>query len=130
MTVIAPVQVPIFPGQQQLPEPWLRFFQQVAAAANAALAAASAEEAVLNDRRVNAGAGLAGGGNLGADVAVRFYVDMNVVANLPATATPGAWCFATNGRKSGEGAGAGTGVPVCWDGSHWIAPWSSAAVTA
>lgn len=129
MSVIAPVQVPIFPGQS-LPEPWLRFFQQVAAAANAALAAASAEEAVLKDRRVNAGAGLSGGGNLGADIAVRLYVAMDIVASLPAIATPGAWAYATNGRKSGEGAGVGTGLPVCWDGSNWIAPWSSAAVTA
>ena len=27
--------------------------------------------------------------------------------------------FATNGRKSAEGAGAGTGVPTWWDGTNW-----------
>jgi hypothetical protein len=29
--------------------------------------------------------------------------------------------YATNGRKNGEGAGAGTGVLVFYDGTNWIA---------
>jgi|GEM_PF-359046 len=38
------------------------------------------------------------------------------VATLPAAALAGANAYATNGRKSGEGAGAGTGVPVYYQG--------------
>lgn len=33
-------------------------------------------------------------------------------ATLPATASTGSMAFVTNGRKPGEGAGAGTGMPV------------------
>jgi hypothetical protein len=40
------------------------------------------------------------------------------VANLPAGSS-GALAYATNGRKVGEGAGAGTGVPVYYSTSHW-----------
>lgn len=31
----------------------------------------------------------------------------------------GAIAYATDGRKSGEGGGAGTGLPVWWDGTNW-----------
>lgn len=40
------------------------------------------------------------------------------VANLPSP-TVGRIAFASNGRKSGEGAGAGTGVQVYADGTAW-----------
>ena len=54
-----------------------------------------------------------------------------LVASLPAlgTAGKGATAFATNGRKSGEGAAAGTGVPVYFDGTIWRT-YSDVAVAA
>lgn len=41
-------------------------------------------------------------------------------AALPAAGQPGRLLFVTNGRKIGEGAGAGTGVLVADDGTNWI----------
>lgn len=40
--------------------------------------------------------------------------------------------FASNGRKSGEGAGSGTGVPVYWDAasSQWLKFSDNTAVTS
>jgi hypothetical protein len=38
--------------------------------------------------------------------------------------------FATNGRKSAEAAGLGTGCPVWWDGTNWLTFYGNAAVTA
>lgn len=38
--------------------------------------------------------------------------------------------FATNGRKSGEGGGAGTGVPVWFDGTNWRTFYDNAVVAA
>lgn len=45
----------------------------------------------------------------------------STVAALPTPVAlmKGAPAFATNGRKSGEGAGAGTGIPVWCDGTNW-----------
>lgn len=44
------------------------------------------------------------------------------VASLPATAATGAFYFASNARKTGEGVGAGTGLPVYWNPatSQWF----------
>jgi hypothetical protein len=44
------------------------------------------------------------------------------VAQLPAVAIAGQRRFASNGRKAGEGAAAGTGVPVHFDGTAWRTP--------
>lgn len=54
------------------------------------------------------------------------------VASLPAAATVGFGTihFATNGRKAGEGSGAGTGVPVWSDGTSWRTFYDNAAVAA
>ena len=41
------------------------------------------------------------------------------VAGLPVAGTAGRYAFATNGRKTGEGAGAGTGVLCYDDGIAW-----------
>jgi hypothetical protein len=41
------------------------------------------------------------------------------VANLPASPSTGAIAYATNGRKVGEGAGTGTGVPCYYSNSAW-----------
>lgn len=53
------------------------------------------------------------------------------VAALPATAANGQWAFATNGRKPGEGVGAGTGVPVFFNTptGTWFSYCSGAVVT-
>jgi hypothetical protein len=43
-----------------------------------------------------------------------------LVANLPSkNPLPGQTAYATNGRKVGEGAGAGTGVPVYFSNGAW-----------
>ncbi len=52
------------------------------------------------------------------------------VANLPSTPTAGSFAFASNGRKPGEPAGAGTGVQVFGDGMHWISVCSGASVAS
>lgn len=46
-------------------------------------------------------------------------VEPSTVANLPAATEAGRVRFATDGRKTGEGAGAGTGVLVYDDGTAW-----------
>lgn len=56
------------------------------------------------------------------------------VANLPTTTTlktlaPGDLAYASNGRKGAEGAGAGTGCPVFYDGA-WKSSLTGTAVTA
>ena len=52
------------------------------------------------------------------------------VAALPSTSTIGQMAFATNGRKVGEAAGAGTGVPVYWSNGAWRVYSTDAAVTS
>jgi hypothetical protein len=52
------------------------------------------------------------------------------VAALPTSASPGAIAFASNGRKPGEVAGAGTGVQVYYDGRSWISASSGGLTTA
>jgi hypothetical protein len=56
---------------------------------------------------------------------VRIYYGTSV---LPVQA--GSQAFASNGRKAGEGVGAGTGVLVFYDGSNWIACDSGGIVAA
>ncbi len=46
-------------------------------------------------------------------------VESFTVAALPAAGEGGRMRFATDGRKTGEGAGAGTGVLVYDDGTAW-----------
>ena len=54
------------------------------------------------------------------------------VAALPTGLVVGETTYATNGRKGGEGAGSGTGVPVYWDGvgGTWKTFYGNIAVTA
>ena len=50
--------------------------------------------------------------------------------NLPAAGQPGRLLFITNGRKLGEGVGAGTGV-ICYDdGVQWRIPSDDSVVAA
>lgn len=67
---------------------------------------------------------------LQSGVAFNQTLTSYAVASLPTTAAIGQLAYAANGRKSGQGAGTGTGVPVVFDLSNqWFALWSSAVVT-
>ena len=50
--------------------------------------------------------------DLKSGVAAYPYSPVYTVAGLPSTGSSGQFAFASNGRKPGEGAGSGTGVPV------------------
>lgn len=54
------------------------------------------------------------------------------VATLPSASTYGAGsqAYASNGRKSGEGAGSGTGVPVWSNGTNWLTYYDNSIVAA
>lgn len=52
------------------------------------------------------------------------------VATLPASSTEGTFAFVSNGRKLGELAGAGTGVPVYFSNGAWRVFSTDAAVSA
>jgi hypothetical protein len=54
------------------------------------------------------------------------------VAQLPGASSypKGTPSFAANGRKAGEGAGAGTGVPIWTDGSKWLTFYDNTEVQA
>lgn len=69
------------------------------------------------------------------DAAVRRIIAMGspiLFANLPlaSASNEGDIAFVSNGRKSGEGAGAGTGVEVYSDSVHWRAVDTSATVAS
>ncbi len=51
------------------------------------------------------------------------------VSHLPTGVAAGAKAFATDGRKPSEGAGAGTGVEVFFDGVKWVSVCSGTQVT-
>lgn len=66
------------------------------------------------------------------DTAMRSVVAMTnpvAFANLP-TGTEGQIAYVSNGRKAGQGVGAGTGVLAFHDGSTWIAVDTGTAVAA
>lgn len=68
---------------------------------------------------------------VGAGILNLPYDAQYTVAGLPVTAAIGTRAYATNGRKPGEGGGAGTGVPVWFDISGvWFSYPSGAAVAA
>ncbi len=46
-------------------------------------------------------------------------IEAIVFANLPTPGQPGRFLFVTDGRKTGEGGGAGTGTPAYDDGVAW-----------
>jgi hypothetical protein len=91
----------------------------------------TAVAAVPQVTQVVAGGGLQVGGALTGNVPVTLYVARTSVAMLPTSGlAQGDWAYALNGRKPGEGSGAGTGVPCFWSGTSWIAATSGAAVTS
>ncbi len=100
-------------------------FDKVDAAHTAAIAA------VPRTTQVIAGGGLQAGGALTDNVGVALYATRSAVAALPASgAAEGDWAYAIDGRKAGEGVGAGTGVPVWWSNGNWYAADSGAVVAA
>jgi hypothetical protein len=52
------------------------------------------------------------------------------VATLPASPAAGSTAYASNGRKVGEGAGSGTGVPVYFSNGSWRVSSTDVAVTS
>jgi hypothetical protein len=100
-------------------------FDKVDAGFTAAMAAAPAA------RQIVGVGGLQVGGALTGNVAVALYAAKTTVAGLPTTGVAeGDWAYALNGRKPGQAAGAGTGVPCFWSAGAWIAVTSGVAVTA
>ncbi|HEY3797151.1 MAG TPA: hypothetical protein VGL58_02275 [Caulobacteraceae bacterium] len=89
-----------------------------------------ATAAVPQGTEVVAAGGLQNGGALGGNVGLALYRTKDAAANLPTSAVgEGDWAYALDGRKPGEGAGAGTGVPVIYSQGSWISAYSGAAVT-
>jgi len=79
------------------------------------LAASNTDHVTVNGTRVV----------MGSPVGLKSYT----VATLP-TGAAGDFAYASDGRKNGEGAAAGTGVPVFKDGSAWRAVDTGATVAA
>lgn len=52
------------------------------------------------------------------------------VATLPSVASAGQSCYASNGRKPGEGAGSGTGVTVVYTNGAWMVQGTFVTVTS
>lgn len=48
----------------------------------------------------------------------------------PSPFKAGTLAYASDGRKSGEAEGAGTGCPVWWDGTHWRTHYDNSIVAA
>jgi len=79
-----------------------------------------------NNENDVADTGLAGDGTMpptgnatGSIVAVGPITSGKYTVALLPTGTEGMTAYATNGRKSGEGSGAGTGVPVYFSNTEW-----------
>lgn len=101
-------------------------FDKVDAGYQTAAAAAPASAQVV------AVGGLQGSGSaIGENVGIALYRAITGLSGLPATGNhEGDWAYCLDGRKTGEGAGAGTGVPVWWSNGGWYAADSGAAVAA
>jgi hypothetical protein len=92
---------------------------------------ATAMAAVPQTTQVVAGGGLHVGGALNSNVGLTFYADVCAVAALPTSGfSEGDFAYALDGRKPGESAGSGTGVPVWFSGGSWYGVASGAVVTS
>ena len=93
-----------------------------------------ATSAAPQTTQVIAGGGLQAGGSLTGNIGLALYAAMAPLASLPTTGlAEGDIAYALDGRKAGEGAGAGTGVPCWWSvvagTGGWYAFGSGALVT-
>ena len=96
----------------------LSLISDIVSAVNEIASAASA--AVPATRNVVGVGGLHGGGPLSDEVGLALYRALAPVSRLPSAGLAlGDWAFALDGRKPGEAAGAGTGVPVFWSRIGW-----------
>jgi hypothetical protein len=94
-------------------------------------ASVAAAAAVPQTTQVVAGGGLQIGGGLSGNVAVALYRVKTTVAMLPASGnSEGDWAYALDGRKSAEGAGAGTGMPCFWSTAAGVGGWYTASGVA
>ena len=129
-----PYRSPLLEGNTLSPI-WVRWFAAVwkrlggsVDKVNAAYVAGTGSAPASTE--VVAGPGLEGGGVVGGNVAVSLYAAVTSVALLPTSGNIGDWAFAIDGRKPGEGAGLGTGVPVVRISGVWFSAFSGAAVAA
>ena len=95
---------------------------------------ATALAAAPQSTQVVAGGGLQIGGALTGNVGLALYAAIAPLASLPTTGlSEGDIAYALDGRKSGEGAGAGSGTPCWWSvvsgTGGWYAFGSGALVT-
>jgi hypothetical protein len=131
-----PVRVPLVDRDGMVTRPWFAHFtarhEQAGGSSDKIDAAhAAAVAAVPRTTQVVASGGLHVGGALSDNVGVAFYRAVTVVGSLPGAGNAdGDWAYALDGRKPGEGAGAGTGVPCFWSAMHWVAVTSGIGVTA
>lgn len=129
-----PFKVPLTDPSGQVSRAWQAFLQALYVRSGGSfdkidVAHAAALAAVPRSSRVLGVAGLHAGGDLSGDVAVALYRALRTVASLPtAGISDGDWAYAVDGRKAGEAAGAGTGVPVWSSGGRWFAIDSGAVV--
>lgn len=137
---LPPSHVPLFDDAEgskpgTLHPAWRAFFQGVffrlgGSTDNLAIALLAALSAVPNTTEIVAAGGLQFGGSLADNIPVALYAFVGPVAGLPTDKTVGDWAYATDGRKAGEGAGSGTGLPVWWDGTNWKAVDTGATAAA
>ena len=130
-----PFSLPMTDAQGRVTRPWQAFwtglYNRVGQTTDKIdVAHTLAVAAVPQGTQVIATGGLQVGGALGGNVGLALYKAFTAVALLPASAALGDMAYAMDGRKNGEGAGSGSGTPVFWDGTAWIAFDSGTAVAA
>ncbi|HEY5072063.1 MAG TPA: hypothetical protein VII63_08530 [Caulobacteraceae bacterium] len=111
---------------------WLTaLYQRTGAQADKVDAAhAMASAAVPQTTQVVTGGGAQGGGALGGNVVIALYKAIDALDNLPTTGlSSGDMAYVLDGRKAGEGANAGTGIPAFWSKGNWYSVGSGAVVT-
>ncbi len=129
-----PFKEPLTDEAGRLSRAWQGFFLALYARSGGSAdkidaAHTAAIAAVPRSAQIVAVGGLHVGGDLSGNVALAFYRAVATVAALPTAGVgDGDWAYAVDGRKVGEGPGAGSGVPVWRSAGQWFAVDSGAAV--
>jgi len=100
---------------------------------NGDLVLAAGEAAIIEYQALSTTGGYGGATGAVMFTNVRLFkpkMPSYTVATLPAGQPVGAQAFATDGRNAGEGAAAGTGSSVVFDGTNWKIPGIAGAVAA